>query len=217
VSVESKSSRRRRRAATGIGLVLALVLLAVVVRELATPGEVKKRRAVQEISLLKPPPPPPPPKTPPPPEKVPEKMDVPKPDQQPDKPDEAPPPGQDLAVDATGKEGGDAFGLLGKKGGTDLIGSGTGGSRFAWYGAIVKERIQEAISRDKKLQGTGYRIMVNVWINAGGSVTRVELIDSTNNAELDSALKLAVRNLPPLREGAPGDMPQPIKLRITSR
>jgi periplasmic protein TonB len=216
VSVESKSSRRWRRAAVGVVLVLAVALLAVVVRELATPGEVKKRRAVQDISLLRPPPPPPPPKTPPPPEKVQEKMDVPKPDQQPDKPAEAPPPGQDLAVDATGKEGGDAFGLLGKKGGADLIGSG-GGSRFAWYGAIVKERIQEAISRDKKLQGTGYRVMVNVWVNASGSVTRVELIDSTNNAELDSALKLAVRNLPPLREGAPGDMPQPIKLRITAR
>jgi protein TonB len=99
-----------------------------------------------------------------------------------------------------------------------LIGSGSGtGSRFAWYGALVKDRIQDAVSRDKKLREADFRIMVNVWINAGGTVTRAELIDSTGNAELDSALKVALRNLPPVRDGAPGDMPQPIKLRITAR
>ena len=35
--------------------------------------------------------------------------------------------------------------------------------------------------------------------------------------ELDEALRLALRNLPAVREGAPGDMPQPIRLRITTR
>jgi protein TonB len=124
-----------------------------------------------------------------------------------------------LAVDAAGSAGGDGFGLIGRKGGRDLIASGTGGvgSRFAWYGALVKERIQDAISKDKKLRKADYKLMVNVWVNATGSVTRVELLDSTNDAELDNALKTALRNLPPLREGAPGDMPQPIKLRITAR
>ncbi|MDO9195874.1 energy transducer TonB [Rhodoferax sp.] len=223
MSAEGKSSRRWRRVAVGIGLVLAVVLLGLLVKKLATPGEVKKKRAVQEISLLKPPPPPPPPKTPPPPPKVDvqEKIDVPKPDQQPDKPADAPPPGPDLAVDAAGGAGSDGFGLVGKKGGSDLIGSGGGGSRFAWYGALIKERIQERIqemmSKDKKLRKSDYRIMVNVWVNATGTVTRAELIDSTNDGELDSALKVALRNLPPLREGAPSDMPQPIKLRITAR
>jgi TonB family protein len=59
--------------------------------------------------------------------------------------------------------------------------------------------------------------MVNVWISSVGSVTRAELIGSTGDVELDNGLKVAMRNLPPLREGAPGDMPQPIKLRITAR
>lgn len=221
MSTSGKSSRRWRRAAVGIGLVLAVVLVGVVIKELATPGAVKKKRAVQEISLLKPPPPPPPPKTPPPPPKVEvqEKMDVPRPDQQPDKPADAPPPGPDLAVDAAGSAGGDGFGLVGKKGGSDLIGGGGGGvgSRFAWYGALIKDRIQETISKEKKLREADFRIMVSVWINASGAVTRAELIDSTGNADLDGALKVALRNLPPLREGAPGDMPQPIKLRITAR
>lgn len=219
-----KSSRRwRRNLAMVIGVVVVSVLIWIVIKELATPNQVKKKRAVQEISLLKPPPPPPPPKTPPSPPKVEvqEKIDLPKPDQQPDKPAEAPPPGPDLAVDAAGGAGGDSFGLVGKKGGSDLIGSAGGGggsgTRFAWYGALIKERIQETVSKDKKLREADFRIMVSVWINASGAVTRAELIDSTGNADLDGALKVALRNLPPLREGAPGDMPQPIKLRITAR
>ena len=217
------SGRWRRTLAMVVGVVVVSVLIWIVIKELATPIQGKKKRAVQEISLLKPPPPPPPPKTPPPQPKVEvqEKIDLPKPDQQPDKPAEAPPPGPDLAVDAAGGAGGDSFGLVGKKGGSDLIGSSGGGSgsgsRFAWYGALIKERIQETVSREKKLREADFRIMVNVWINASGAVTRAELLDSTGNADLDSALKVALRNLPPLREGAPGDMPQPIKLRITAR
>ncbi len=216
-----------RRLVTAIAVVLAGVLLWFIVAKLAAPGEVRKKRVVQQISLLKPPPPPPPPKVEPPkvePKKVEikEKLETPKPDQQPDKPAQAPPPGPDLGLDAKGGPGGDAFGLVGKKGGADLIGGSTGGggalgSRFAWYGALVKERIQESVSRDKKLSVADYRINVNVWINASGVVTRAELLGSTGDAELDNALKLALRGLPPLREGAPGDMPQPIKLRITAR
>jgi len=219
VKLESKFARLWRRVALGLGLVVAVVLLGLLVKELASPGDVKKKRAVQEISLLKPPPPPPPPKDPPPPPKVdvPEKIDVPKPDQAPDKPADAPPPGPDLAVDAAGGAGGDSFGLLAKKGGSDLIGGGGGGSRFAWYGALVKDRIQEAVAKEKKLRDADFRVLANVWVNATGGVTRVELVDSTGNAELDSALKAALRNMPPIREGAPGDMPQPIKLRITAR
>jgi len=227
VSADGKPTRRWRRAVLIlVGVALVSALLWLLIKELTKPVEGKKKRAVQEISLLKPPPPPPPPKDQPPPPKVEvqEKIEVPRPDQAPDKQADAPPPGPDLAVDAAGGAGGDSFGLVGKKGGSDLIGSGGGGnagSRFAWYGALIKERIQERIqemmNKDKKLNRADYRIMVNVWVNAAGVVTRAELIDSTNDADMDSALKIALRNLPALREGAPSDMPQPIKLRITAR
>lgn len=226
MSAGGKPTRRWRRAVLIlVGVALVSALLWLLIKELTKPVEGKKKRAVQEISLLKPPPPPPPPKDQPPPPKVEvqEKIEVPRPDQAPDKQADAPPPGPDLAVDAAGGAGGDSFGLVGKKGGSDLIGSGGGnaGSRFAWYGALIKERIQERIqemmTKDKKLHKADYRIMVNVWVNAAGTVTRAELIDSTNDEDMDSALKIALRNLPALREGAPSDMPQPIKLRITAR
>jgi periplasmic protein TonB len=215
-----------RRLGLALVVVLAGALLWYVIAKLTAPGEVRKKRVVQQISLLKPPPPPPPkvepPKLEPKKVEIKEKIDLPKPDQQPDKAADTPPPGPDLGLDAKGGTGTDGFGLVAKKGGSDLIGSATGGSgalgnRFAWYGALVKERIQESVARDKKLSAADYRINVNVWINASGVVTRAELLGSTGDVELDNALRLALRGLAPMREGAPGDMPQPVKLRIIAR
>lgn len=206
-------------------LVAGLIALAVWLYQwLSAPVEPTKKRAVQQIELLKPPPPPPPPKTPPPPpppQQKQEKIDVPKPDAAPpDQPSQAPPPGPDLGVDAAGSGTGDNFGLVGKPGGSDLIGSGGGGAgnRFAWYGALVKDRITDAVQRDKRLrEAAEYQRVVNVWVNSSGVVTRVELVGAGDKPELDDALRLALRNLPPVREGAPGDMPQPIRLRISTR
>jgi periplasmic protein TonB len=152
------------------------------------PDETPKKRAVQEIALLKPPPP--------------------------------PPPGPDLGVDAAGSGSGDSFGLVGKPGGSDLIGGtgGGGGDRFAWYGALLRERITDAILRDEKLRkAQDYQRVISVWVSASGAVTRVELVGAAQFPELDEALRNVLRGLPALREGAPGDMPQPIRLRVSAR
>jgi protein TonB len=201
-------------------LVLAGLTAVWLLKLMAAGEEPRKKKVIQEIALMKPPPPPPPPKTPPPPPKdeIKEKMDIPK-DNQPAK-SEAPPPGPDLAIDAAGTGAGDGFGLVGKKGGADLIagGGGGGGNKFAWYGALVKDRIQDAIARDKKLRESGeFQRNVNVWISANGLITRVELVGPSDKPELDELVKTALKNLTALREGAPGDMPQPIRLRIASK
>lgn len=227
------TGQRLRRAAVLLLLLAAVLGLGYWLYKLVSdPAEKPRKRAVQEITLHKPPPPPPPPKTPPPPPPPrmdQEKIDVPKPDAQPDKPAEAPPPGPDLAVDAAGSGSGDSFGLVGKPGGTDLLatgigggGSGGAGDKFAWYSALVKERIQDAVEeaarRDKKLRAAGnIQRTVNVWIGPGGTVTRVELVGPGERPELDQALRDALRNVAAVREAAPGDMPQPIRLRITTR
>ena len=216
---EGPAGRWRRGLLIAVGVLVISGLLWLLITELTKPVEGKKKRAVQEISLLKPPPPPPKDQPPPPPKVEQQKIDVPKPDQQPDKPADAPPPGPP-ALDRAGPAGGIDVGMGQKSGGKDWIPGSTGtggGSRFAWYGALIKERIQEAMAKDKRLQKADYRIMVHVWVSATGVVTRAELIDSTNDADMDSAIKVALRSVPALREGAPSDMPQPIKLRITAR
>jgi len=215
--------QRNWRLSAVVVLIAATVGLAVwwVVVQINSMSKPLKH-GVQEIALVKPPPPPPPP---PPKEQMPkqeqQKMDV--PDQQtpkdapPDKPD-VPPPGPDLGVDANGSGAGDSFNLLGKKGGAGLIGSSGGGNRFAWYGALIRDRIQEALQKDKKVrQASDLRVMVNVWVNAGGGITRVDLLTGSGDADMDSAIKQVLKALPALREGAPPDMPQPVKLKITAR
>jgi protein TonB len=232
---QAKGQRRwLRRLAVVMALVIGAALLWTLVAQLMEPGEKRTKRVVQQISLVKPPPPPPSPKVEPPKleqkkVEIEEKVDVPKPDPQADKAPDAPPPGPNLGLDSQGVAGSDGFGLAARRGGSDLIsgptpggaGAGIGGAplanRFAWYGALIKERIQESVARDKALSTGDYRINVNVWVDAKGVVTRAELVGSTGDTQLDDALKLALRSLPPLREGAPGDMPQPIKLRITAR
>lgn len=230
------TGQRLKRAAMLLLLLgLALGLGYWLYKLVSDPVEKPKKRAVQEISLLKPPPPPPPPKTPPPPpppKMEEQKIDVPKPDAPPDKPAEAPPPGPDLAVDAAGTGTGDGFGLVGKPGGTDLIAAGPsigggggsgGGDRFAWYSALVQNRIQDAIrervQRDKKLRDllANFRRDVNVWVGPGGDIARVELNGQGDSAAIDQALRPLLLEVGAVREGAPTDMQQPIRLRISGR
>jgi len=214
--------KRRWRVLCGCALLLVLLAALVIwlINAYGSGEQAKKKKVIQEISLVKPPPPPPPPKVPPPKmEEIKQKIDVPRPDEAPTKSEQAPPPGPDLAVDAAGSGAGDGFGLVGKKGGADLIGSvGGGGSRFGWYGAMLKERIQDAILKDKKLREAGaYQRVVSIWIDASGAVSRVEVLGAGESAEMNSAIKEALIGLAPLKEAPPADMPQPIRVRVSAR
>lgn len=196
-----------------IGLVLVSALIWMAIKEFAGQDQGRKNRVIQEISLVKPPPPPPKKLEEPPKPEIKEKIQEPDPSPEPEKQAEAPPPDSGIPEGPAGGMATD----IGAGTGAGVIGGGGGGSRFAWYGALVKERIQESVAKNEKLRNADYRVMVNVWIDAGGAVSRAELASSTGDTALDGALKLALNSLPPLREGAPADMPQPIKLRITAR
>lgn len=213
---------RRHGRAVALVLFVALLIAGAVwlYSVMSQPAEGTKKRAVQQIELIKPPPPPPPPKTPPPPpppQQKQEKIDVPKPDAAP-QPSEAPAPGPTSSLPGNGSND---FPALPPGDGKSFIPGGPPGgpgNPFARYGSLVKELITDAVQRDKKLRAAAdYQRVVNVWVSSSGQVTRVELVGAGDKPELDEALRLALRNLPAVREGAPGDMPQPIRLRITTR
>lgn len=199
-----------------IGLVTVSALIWTAIKEFAGQDQGRKKRVIHEISLVKPPPPPPPPpkvQEPPKPE-IKDEIKEPDPSPEPEKQAEAPPPDSGIPE---GPVGGMATDIGAGTGAGVIGGGGGGGNRFAWYGALVKERIQETVDKNDKLRAADYRVLVNVWVDSNGIVTRAELTNSTGDATLDDALRVALSAVPRVGEGAPGDMPQPIKLRITAR
>lgn len=211
---------RRRKSrflpAAVVGLVVISVgggAVALVRNFLSSPASAPKQ-VVQQIQLIRPPPPPPdlPPPPPPPPE---EKVDV-QEHQKPDPtPSNDPPPSEHLGLDAEGGAGGDAFGLIGNKGGRDLLASG--GSAFAWYAGVLKDQIVNQLSAEKKVRSGEYTVTVRVWVRGDGSIQKVSIVQGSGDRARDQIIEAALEHLDRLPQAPPADMPEPISLRIVSR
>ena len=196
---------------------LAVVLLGAgafaLVRVFLNGTPVQPKKVVQEIRVIRPPPPPPdlPPPPPPPPE---EKVDVTEPEQQPDPtPSDEPPPSEQLGLDAEGGSGSDAFGLLGHKGGRDLLASG--GSAYAWYAGLVKSELLGLLEETKEARKGSYSAVLQVWIAQDGTV-RARLTQSSGDKARDKAIETSYQGQRVSQPPPPG-LPQPITLRIVSR
>ena len=185
-------------------------------------GDKTTTKRVVNITLVAPPPPPPPPPPPevkPPEPEVKEEVKLPEPEQQ--QAEEAAPVNEALGLDADGSGGGDGFGLAAKKGGKDITELGgpltTDRARFAWFTGIVQDQLREHFQKNDKLRRADYRVVVRVWFTDDGRIDRYELVGSSGKPEIDRDLKLSMEDMPRLKQSPPADMPQPIKLRVTSR
>lgn len=222
-----KHALRRRLPALIGGAFLLLFTAAMVwmVQGMLDKADKPERPRVQQISLVKPPPPKEPPK-PPEPEKIEEtpreevKLEAlqPEPEQA---QNDAPPPGEQLGLDAEGGAGSDAFGLAARKGGRDIttlgpVGGG-GGDRQAWYARQIARHFEEGLRRARGLNGSSYNVVLNVWFDEGGRVRQVRMARGSGDGEVDRVIQEEVHNLPPLREILPEDLPQPVRIRVTSR
>ena len=201
-----------------IGAVLIVLLFGVgavwFIRHMIATAASPAKKVVQEIHVIRPPPPPPdtPPPPPPPPE---EKVDVHDPEPQPDPtPSNEPPPAEQLGLDAEGGAGGDGFGLVGRKGGRDLLASG--GSAYAWYAGVLKSEIADRLQDEAGVRKGSYSVLVKVWVRADGTIERVKLAQSTGDRERDRALEAAMERIR-ISQAPPADMPQPVSFRIVSR
>ena len=93
------------------------------------------------MQVFRPPPPPPPKIEEPPPPPPPEEVKLPDPEPVADAPDVPDMPGP-LGLDADGVAGSDAFGLVGRHGGNDLIG---GDGRYRSYANHVKDAVLDYV------------------------------------------------------------------------
>jgi len=211
------ASRARERLRTFVALgvtALVLGLLAYGARALISEAP-HKRHQVQQISLVRPPvPPPPPPQVEKPKEEIKQEIKEPQPR------DDSPPPDAPLGLDAKGTSGSDGFGLAGRPGGreiTSLGDTGAGDGRgFLFYANQLQAQLQDELNQQKKLKGSDYRATVAVWIGQDGHVQRVDLTGSTGDSDTDKVLREAIAGARRLK-APPANMPQPLRLRITSR
>jgi protein TonB len=170
------------------------------------------KKLVQEIKIIRPPPPEELPPPPPPPE---EQPDVTEPEQQPDPVASNDPPPGDLGLDADGTAGSDGFGLIGRKGGRDLL--GTGGSAYTWYANLLKSAILEKLQGLKAARSGPYSVSVKAWTRADGSIERIRLAQSTGDLERDKAIEAELATIERLSQAPPDGLPQPMSLRLVSR
>jgi periplasmic protein TonB len=210
-----KSRRRRYIPTVLVGATVTLVGAGTfaMVRSFLNSTPAPPKTVVQQIQLIRPPPPPPdlPPPPPPPPE---EKVNVPEPKPDPT-PSNEPPPSEHLGLDAQGGAGSDAFGLVGNKGGRDLL--AMGGSAFMWYAGLLKDRILDQLNADKAARQGQYSVLVRVWVRDDGTIDHVRIVQGSGDAGRDQAIEAALARLPRLAQGPPADMPEPINLKIVSR
>jgi TonB family protein len=229
---------RGNRVGVGAGVVL-IALAALGVRWIAATSKEPAPRKVMQYAVvnLQPPPPRTPPPPPPPVQpKVEEEPQNKRVDLDPKEVmQDAPPPdpGQPapgpLALAAEGDGPGDAFNLAGNPGGRSLLsggglgdGTGTGvgggggsGSKYGWYYARVAADLEEAFRKHKRMSAASTRVELRVWTDPSGRISKVQLIRSTGDPELDAAIQSVVGLK--LREPPPRDIPMPMIARLTAR
>lgn len=161
-----------------------------------------KRQIARIMVLPDTPPPPPPPE-----EKRPPKEEQPK--QQVETPKEQPPPEpQQLKMEGQAGEAPSAFAAGEVK--KDYIGGDIGnGSRYAAYVGRVEQRIQLELTRHK-VRASNVKLFI--WLQADGSIQRISIQSSDQDAE--RSVRLALADLSRVDEAPLADMPMPIGLRI---
>jgi len=172
-----------------------------------------------------PPPPPPPPEPPKEPEpvveeKIPEPQPTPEPEEV--KPqEEAPPsPADDLAnpmqMDGDAQAGSDAFNIGAGKGG-GMAGSGGGRLGNGTYSQFLAYAFQRLLRENPDLRSLAFTLQTNIWLSASGDITRVELLKSSGNPEIDTQVLAALRQSARLPERPPASMTMPIRISLQGR
>src|ERR1700736_1561746 len=92
-----------------------------------------------------------------------------------------------------------------------------GAARTRWdgYAAQVQSGIKEALLQNNKTKTASISgVVIRIWVDNTARVTRAQLVGTTGNPSLDSAITDKVLTGLQLKEPPPADMPMPIVLRL---
>jgi periplasmic protein TonB len=228
-ATEEEATRRRSFfRAPGVRYAGALAVIALlfggVVYWFFGGDDLPPPRPIHEITIVNITPPPPPPPPPPPEQKMIEQPKMAEQEFKEDKPVEKPPePAPDNEANAKDEPPGPATlnapvgpgGLLaqGKGGGG---GGGGGGSRWGYYASMVQTQVQSALQANRRTRLASMPAdQIRLWVDGTGRISRVQLMASTGDAELDSIIRDEVLGKLTLSMPPPKDMPQPMVIRVT--
>lgn len=138
------------------------------------------------------------------------------------KPDDKP-VGKQLGLDAEGTAGGDAFGLIGNKGGAELIGGGGGGggSPFGRYGRLLEDELNRKVK--KRLEGNGgipkgkLQLVVQIDVDDRGRIVRYRIVTPSGDNKLDGVVREALKHDGVISQPPPEGMPRGVNIRISSQ
>lgn len=207
-----------------VGLVGVAMLVAAYQFSQSREKVPQAKKVQQHITVIQPPPVIPPMQPKPPEQKIPEPEVTevePEPTPEPSPEKDLKEPSKDLGVDADAQAGSDGFGLLANKGGRVLLGGSGAGNAILWYGGQIKRQLEDGLQKllsDTPALQSGYSIVLAVWVGSDGQINRADLLDGSGNPNVDTAIRKALPQLhASIGKAPPENMPQPVKVRITSR
>ena len=225
-----KNENKKKFLVVGTACLVFICLFAsavFVLKMLMKDDGAKRRRQIQQVTVVKPSPPPKIKEKPPEikEEKIKEEIVEPEPeDQLEDNMDESmddAPTGEELGLDADGSGAGDGFGLKAKKGYRSLIGGGGGKNllkRYAWYTRMLQEEVREKVNKyleDKEEVPTGkHRMLLWVVLDEDGNMSLFSISKSSGIELVDNAVEQAILGFR-VSEAPPEDMPKKLKVKVT--
>ncbi|HED14067.1 MAG TPA: energy transducer TonB, partial [Gammaproteobacteria bacterium] len=81
----------------------------------------------------------------------------------------------------------------------------------------LQKRIEDALLDSNSIRKKAYSVIARIWVAPDGSIQQAELSGSSGDDTIDGKLVDLIRSLQALAEIPPEGMPQPIKLKITSK
>ena len=224
----SRPTRPRRGLPEWVAPVAVVGVLLVLVGALSWyllfKDPVATRRPVADTTMLMlPPPPQPPPEPEPEPEPKLEEEPMPEPEpfeEAPTPAEEDAPPTPDVSdpvtMDTDAQAGTDSWGIQKGSGGVS-IGTGAGSAGNVSYGRYLGYILQQTVARDERVRRHAFQLQVDIWIEADGTLSRVELVRGSGNQEADEAVLEVLRKLGKVDERPPLSLSFPARVLVQGR
>jgi hypothetical protein len=89
-------------------------------------------------------------------------------------------------------------------------------TRLQDFSTAVQLDIQSALQRNVGTRAGNYRLVLDLWVDPSRTIKRIELSQSTGNAQRDATVEAVLQGLV-LSRPAPSNAPQPVRVVIAAR